>query len=326
MSLNSVTPLNSLPEAGKAPEAPPRLKRRRIQPLPKLTTAQLTAASAISSLVAVGRATSLEHQRSEGHRTHASLLSAVVRRATRWTQTVAPRHSLSQFVVEARALSGNRALRAYISNVRLAQLRGADEGADGGGGEAHAGGSADTLLQPPMPDPGASGPMPAAPMPEGAAIAADVPDELEDGDGWDEPDGHYLAAMETSMHAAGTANVPPHGSLTGPKGLQKQTKQPGKNDSNDWDEPDEDWFAAMENTINSKLAQGQIVTAAAVFDKAATVSSQSAKTSKKRRIIEDDDDDDDDDDVVGTAAVDNIEEKKATPTPEATPAPEATPK
>lgn len=134
-----------------------RPKKKRRKQVPKLTALDLTQSSAISSLVNIGRATSEEYTKScerakqkakakakakgtdaavvadIGIDVQARMLETVLRRAARWAAGIAPQHSLAQFVMEARALSAKRDVRSYISNVRLAQLRGADID-DGNGG------------------------------------------------------------------------------------------------------------------------------------------------------------------------------------------------
>lgn len=130
-----------------------RPKKKPRKQVPKLTALDLTQSSAISSLVNIGRATSEEYVKScerakqkarakakangqndvvdIGSDVQARMLETVLRRAARWAAGIAPQHSLAQFVMEARAVSAKRDVRSYISNVRLAQLRGADIDAGG---------------------------------------------------------------------------------------------------------------------------------------------------------------------------------------------------
>lgn len=147
-----------------------RPKKKRRKQVPKLTALDLTQSSAISSLVNIGRTTSEEYVKScerakqkarakaksngqtdevdIGSDVQARMLETVLRRAARWAAGIAPQHSLAQFVMEARAVSAKRDVRSYISNVRLAQLRGADidagglpvdgQDADGGDGDTAA--------------------------------------------------------------------------------------------------------------------------------------------------------------------------------------------
>lgn len=121
-------PLNPAPSSAAdevvKPTDQPIVKKRRFNRPPKLSIEKLTSTDAISSIVAIGRATSSEYR--EGKQ--AQMLSTVIRRAIRWANSVAPHHSPAQFAVEARAISSKREVRSYLSNVRLAQLRGAHLG------------------------------------------------------------------------------------------------------------------------------------------------------------------------------------------------------
>lgn len=122
-------PLNPAPEDNSQglvprPTEQPVQKKRRFNRPAKLSIEKLTSTEAISSIVSTGRTTASEYR--EGK--HAQMLSTVIRRAIRWAGTVAPNHTPAQFAVESRALSSKREVRAYLSNVRLAQLRGAHVG------------------------------------------------------------------------------------------------------------------------------------------------------------------------------------------------------
>lgn len=121
------TPLNGglSDNTAVTPVDAPVQKKRRLQ-TPKLTAHDLTSPKAISSIIELGRATSEEHEKYKGRRTHANFLGAVIRRASRWAANVAPQHTLPEFVFASRTLAGSRPVRALVSNVRLAQLRGAD--------------------------------------------------------------------------------------------------------------------------------------------------------------------------------------------------------
>lgn len=184
MSMQPLQPLNPGAAATQVSTGASDQPVRKVRPrAPKLTLEGITAPSTVAALFTVGRATAAEYTRLEkqgGY--HARLLGSTLRRAARWAQSVAPQHSLSQFVVEARALSSRRDVRARVSDIRLAQLRGADvvdAAADSVNDTGVLGGS----------DPAEAG----AECENGGAVTADVPDDVFDlppgGDGaWDEPD------------------------------------------------------------------------------------------------------------------------------------------
>lgn len=198
-------------------------KKRKLQ-APKLSILELTDAKAIASIFSVGKSTSEENKRHEG-RSHARKLATVLRRAGRWAATIAPQHTLPQFVIAARALASKRELRSLISNVRLAQLRGIDVEDERRVGQTEGGsGNADENdgMNDGMKDGAADGDMAydgmngindgadAADADAGNAIVADVPEVLADGHGgdtgWDEPD-DLIDMMENEVHAPGGMNT-----------------------------------------------------------------------------------------------------------------------
>lgn len=194
-----LNPASSLIEAATIRQ--PRKKRKVSRP--KLTIGQLTSPEAISSIVSIGRATVEEYNEKGSQQAHARKLATVLRRAGRWASSVAPQHTMAQFVIEARGLASNRGLRSHVANVRLAQLRGADVATSMGDGHDNGNAGGDVVAE------AAATAQSMAPASGGItdaqAMFADVPDELDMDGGnddaalWDDADDDMFAAMEQEM-------------------------------------------------------------------------------------------------------------------------------
>eukprot|EP00177_Eucheuma_denticulatum_P006491 GFKZ01011821.1.p1 GENE.GFKZ01011821.1~~GFKZ01011821.1.p1 ORF type:complete len:491 (+),score=107.93 GFKZ01011821.1:149-1621(+) len=88
---------------------------------PKLSTAHFTNPQTIASALSIGRryAGRVDSQSHDP----AALLSSFLDRMTKWSSQVEPDLELPEFVVAAQALGGNRELKQFMANIRLAELR-----------------------------------------------------------------------------------------------------------------------------------------------------------------------------------------------------------
>lgn len=128
--VHNLPPLNAPPPLHTPPSSqpPPRKKLRHTRTKPKLTVEQVTTSRAIQAAIDVGRRTN----RSKDD--NITRLHSLLSRMQTWAKQVAPEYPLSEFVVAAAAMSGNRALRPVLADVRLAELRQVEGTVEGGTG------------------------------------------------------------------------------------------------------------------------------------------------------------------------------------------------
>lgn len=114
------TPTPTPTDTSKIHSQPPKPRSNR-NAKPKLSPAHFTNPLAISSALSIGR----RYANRVDSQTHdpSTLLSSFLGRMSQWSSQLAPDLELPEFVVAAQALGGNRELKQFLANIRLAELR-----------------------------------------------------------------------------------------------------------------------------------------------------------------------------------------------------------